>query len=645
MKPRVIILLLLLPSTFSLSAQNLTKTSGSLKHVVEYQWPMDGNDFVPQRTTFIVRPAKEITDSHTIADISFVVTGSRSGIHNGAAAISDDNRTIIFKPDLPFALDETVSSVLSISGEEIFSIHFHTTCISEKDRDWALYELNRKEEQESRSLTSKNARTILSAPVAGPDTVNGLPGKVVIDTLAAHEENNIFFCPTTYGYNPITFLSIISDTGRNALYTEVLKNGSQNFSMQPDGTLTYFKQLYSQSFGTAGGCIEHLDKNMKFIDTFQCVGYTANYHDFRLLPNGHSLLVAYDPERVNMKVYLDTVQSGTFSGMFYRGCDTAQVFGAVIQELDQKKNLVFQWRSWEHFRITDATSDIPMTTPSIDYMHINTATIDPKDGNIIASFRHQDEIAKLSRTDGSIIWHWGGKHNQFTFSGPNGGDTLKFSHQHDPECIANGDITLFDNGNLHTQMIGDSATVVPSTRAMEYKLDEVNHKATVIWQYDSLPFCNAAGNVQRLDNGNTMIGLGFVCEPSAIEVSPKNEKVFEMSIPGGVFSYRTYRFPFTPPTVTSLVGKTSSSSFGINRVYPNPVQNDTKVSYSVSQSGALRIEVLDVLGHAVRSLISQAPGAGTYSADLDLHDVSNGTYYCKLIQNDNASVKMIVVQK
>ena len=47
-----------------------------------------------------------------------------------------------------------------------------------------------------------------------------------------------------------------------------------------------------------------------------------------------------------------------------------------------------------------------------------------------------------------------------------------------------------------------------------------------LWEYDSIPYCAAAGNVQRLDNGNTMIGLGITVQPSAVEVTPDGSKVY-----------------------------------------------------------------------------------------------------------------------
>jgi len=55
--------------------------------------------------------------------------------------------------------------------------------------------------------------------------------------------------------------------------------------------------------------------------------------------------------------------------------------------------LIFQWRSWDHFQITDATHE-NLLASNIDYVHGNAIEIDT-DSNIIISSRHMDEITKL----------------------------------------------------------------------------------------------------------------------------------------------------------------------------------------------------------------------------------------------------------
>ncbi len=120
------------------------------------------------------------------------------------------------------------------------------------------------------------------------------------------------------------------------------------------------------------------------------------------------------------------------------------MYGEVIQELDAGHNVVFQWRTWDHYAITDATHE-DLTAATIDYVHANAIEIDA-DRNLLLSCRHMDEITKIDHVSGDILWRMGGKHNQFTFVN----DSIGFSHQHALRRIANGDFTLFDNGNFHT---------------------------------------------------------------------------------------------------------------------------------------------------------------------------------------------------
>ena len=52
---------------------------------------------------------------------------------------------------------------------------------------------------------------------------------------------------------------------------------------------------------------------------------------------------------------------------------------------------------------------------------------------------------KIDKSSGKVIWNLGGKKNEFEFIN----DEMKFSHQHSIRKLENGNIILFDNGNLH----------------------------------------------------------------------------------------------------------------------------------------------------------------------------------------------------
>jgi Arylsulfotransferase (ASST)/FlgD Ig-like domain len=214
------------------------------------------------------------------------------------------------------------------------------------------------------------------------------------------------------------------------------------------------------------------------------------------------------------------------------------VIGLVIQEIDREKNVVFQWRSWDHFEITDAIG-VPLGGRVVNYVHGNSIDVD-RDGNLIVSARMMNRVTKISRSTGEILWTLGGKKNQFRFIN----DPVGFSRQHAARRLPDGNLTLFDNGNFRTP---------PYSRAVEYVLDEARFTARLVWEYRHVPdvFSQFAGYVQRLPTGNTVIGWG-TATPTVTEVTPGGEVVYELSFDPGIFSYRAYRFEW-PPVLYALV--------------------------------------------------------------------------------------------
>lgn len=633
----------------SLHAQDAPQTAGSGKYPIEYQFPANGETDVQQRTTLIIRPSKTFMQGHSASDFSFSVIGEISGIHKGKIFISDDNQTVIFKPEQPFSVSENVSVKLEISGSENYmplSYSFRITAMSEFERGQALYKFYQSEQKQDQEYFEESLKHTQSQATPSSVSISGLPLDATIDILGNHAQGNVFFTVTKSFPSPYSFLAVINDTG--VLFTRNVPDGAPitksdgcgNFQPIGNDRFVFFKQqLPSPVPGVFFGIHQIMNRRGDVVDSFQCGNrQIADLHDFHLMPNGHAILLAYSPRTFNMKTLLcapDTAKTD------------ATVFDAVIQELDQDKHVVMEWNSKDHFSPCDATPEINLGAKLIDYNHINTAVIDSSDGNMIASFRHMDEVTKINWKTGATIWRWGGKNNMFTFEG----DTLKFSHQHDPARIFNGNITMWDNGNLRPKdtVINGKDTVVnrPFSRAIEYQLDEINHKAKTIWEYRNVPYSAAAGNVQTLSNGNRFIGTGIVGAPAAIELDRQSDAVvYQLSIVPLAFVYRAYRFDTDPPAqINSVTFNGTAQSFAISSIFPNPAENSTTISFSVPEAGPIEIELLDILGHSVRSITEKLPAAGAYSASLDVHYLPNGIYYCNLTQYGKSFRKAIIVQK
>ena len=259
------------------------------------------------------------------------------------------------------------------------------------------------------------------------------------------------------------------------------------------------------------------DEDFIDLDTFQMGnGYLADNHDFQLLPNGHALMLCYDSQIIDMSEIVEG------------GHPVANITGAVIQELDVHKNVIFQWRSWDHIPIMDTYLDL--TAANFGYIHVNSIELDETDGNIILSCRETSEVIKISRVTGEVMWRMGGKNNEFTFINEHEENAPRyFKLMHDVRRYANGHLTMFDNGADKRDMERTYS------RAVEYDVNEVNKTATMVWEFRHAPdlLALSGGNAIRLANGNTVIRWGGLARagdaPAMTEVDPNGELVYEIT--------------------------------------------------------------------------------------------------------------------
>ncbi len=93
----------------------------------------------------------------------------------------------------------------------------------------------------------------------------------------------------------------------------------------------------------------------------------------------------------------------------------ARVVACLIEEVNNG-HVVFKWDGADHpefYGESVENNNFSDSVNTIDYMHMNSLCIDPNDNNIICSFRNLNEIIKINRTTGAIMWRLGGKHSDF----------------------------------------------------------------------------------------------------------------------------------------------------------------------------------------------------------------------------------------
>ena len=559
-----------------------------------YVSPLPGSDRHRPETNLIARFDRDVSPAE-LAPGAIRASGSRSGDHSGRLTLSDDRRTVIFRPDRPFAHGERVEAFVSLARSDTPATFWFEIMAGPSPAIDPASRLELAAEGNAFRREFAAGDTVAPPPITSKWLGPTAPGKLFIATFQV------------LGPNIPSYLTVADNEGR-PLFQQKRPSTCLDFKLQPDGRITWY-ELGLSAF------VAMDSTTYAIVDTFACGnGYITDLHELLLLPNGHALLLGLDPQVVDM------------SAIVAGGNPAAIVLGMIIQEFDAAKNVVFEWRSWDHFAITDATYE-DLTAAHIDYVHSNALEIDA-DGNLLLSSRHMDEITKIDRTTGATIWRWGGKHNEFKFI-----DDPGFSHQHAIRRVADGRYTLFDNGNFHP---------IHVSRAVEYELDQDARTARAVWQFvngiDTYGF--AMGYAQRLENGNTLVSFG-TGKPDVIEVAPDGTKLLEMSLPPGIHSYRVTRSAWSPekgPPIPIPPGAFLSAAT------PNPFRQSTRLSIQLAQPASISVDVFDIAGRRVLSVLkSQPQPAGVATFAVDLSALAAGTYFCRLSAGAQSETRKLVL--
>ena len=201
-----------------------------------------------------------------------------------------------------------------------------------------------------------------------------------------------------------------------------------------------------------------LDESFNEIDRVQLLPFngrattdpnSVDSHEFVYLDDHHYIVESYYEKVVtNIPSSLNPVAN-------------CKVVAPIIQEISNG-SVVFEWdgsKFPEFYQLSQEGNTFNDGTVVHDYMHLNSIFVDPRDNNLICSFRHLNQILKINRTTGDIMWRLGGSNSNFPMTAD-----MKFLRQHDVSLTDNNQTLLvYDNG-----LAGER----PYTRIDEFKLDE-----------------------------------------------------------------------------------------------------------------------------------------------------------------------------
>jgi len=446
--------------------------------------------------------------------------------------------------------------------------------------------------------------------------------------------------------------------------------------------------------GGAGGKVERFNWEGELIWEFEYSSDTYfSHHDVEYLPNGNILMIAWE-----FKSETEAIEAGRNPNLLNDG----ELWPDKIIEVKPTGNsggdIVWEWHVWDHL-IQDydesksnfgVVSDFPekinlnftSKQAGADWNHINAVDYNAELDQIMVTIRsfsevwiinHNTSIEEAAGNAGDLLYRWG---NPQAYDMGTADDQVLFV-PHDGQWINSGipgenDILIFNNGQGRPD--GNYSSIdqftPPVNENGEYSLIAGNsyEPTELTWNYQSNPktdfYANHISGAQRLTDGNTLI-----CDGTAgrfFEVTPDGETIWEylnpysFSTPSGQLInevFRAVRYNLNDLGGNTIeVGIKSDDMeevpeiFSLDQNYPNPFNPTTIIQFSIPNSVKVELNIYDIMGKKVRSLINSKYSAGNYESVWDGTNenglsVSSGIYFYQIKAGNQVAVKKMSFMK
>ena len=80
-------------------------------------------------------------------------------------------------------------------------------------------------------------------------------------------------------------------------------------------------------------------------------------------------------------------------------------------------------------------------------------------------------------------------------------------------------------------------------------------------------------------------------------------------------------------------------------ISPNPVKNSASISYTLPKSGNISLEIYNIKGQLIETLVTGHQEAGKHSVIWDADNISSGIYFYRIQTGDFSKTKKCILMK
>ncbi|MCH8566960.1 MAG: T9SS type A sorting domain-containing protein [Balneolales bacterium] len=146
------------------------------------------------------------------------------------------------------------------------------------------------------------------------------------------------------------------------------------------------------------------------------------------------------------------------------------------------------------------------------------------------------------------------------------------------------------------------------------------------------------GNISQIATGDTAyVWLAFTHGSDLDDVDDMLDLAVEKAEELGIIE--------TEPPVSTEPGLDLPNKLSLEQNYPNPFNPSTMIRFDLPASGEVTLDVFDVNGRRVATVLNQHMSAGTHSIQFDASSLASGTYMYRLQSAGEVVTRMMTLIK
>ncbi len=155
--------------------------------------------------------------------------------------------------------------------------------------------------------------------------------------------------------------------------------------------------------------------------------------------------------------------------------------------------------------------------------------------------------------------------------------------------------------------------------------------------------------VQRKLGNEEWVDAGIV-KAAGTSTATRNYNFTDRNLATGKYSYRLKQVDFdgTSETFNAIEVEVGvPNAFDLSQNYPNPFNPSTRIDFAIPTPANVTLEVFDISGQKVATLVSGYMNAGYHFVDLDAarYGMSSGTYIYRISADKFSSIKKMILVK